>query len=359
MLAERFEASLVVREILDRRRDGERVRRRGIDLERAIDVLLRAGVVLEAEQHLGVQRARVRIVGVDLERGAEQRIRARLPVTLTPPRGAEQRARVERVRVEHLFERPLRLVEVVLAQEQLAQFDLGVGVHRIGRRRAVERFERILEQLRIVDAEVFDRRRNVDELFTRQVGTRRRVVHVNEVIELLHRAVTLAAIVVQLGEVERRGETIRGVVSDGAHERALGGRALAAQHQHFAECGGHCRTTASSRRAARSGLGIVVLADGGIGAREVALRRNPLAVGRSDFGKNVDGVQVLPCAECFAPEISILRGGGATDDGGRGNREQHPAGTPDAARHDLLPSISRIDFAVRASLTSSSSSASS
>ena len=72
---------------------------------------------------------------------------------------------------------------------------LGVGVHRIGRERAVERLERVLEQLRIVDAEVLARR-------SRRRRARRSsrfeppdvVVDVDELVELLHRGRAVAAV---------------------------------------------------------------------------------------------------------------------------------------------------------------------
>ena len=98
-LAHRVEPGLIVGEILDRRRDGERVLRRRIHLERAVDVSLRAREILEVQQHLTVQRASLDVLGIDVQRGAKERVASCVPVSLQPPRGAEQRAWIVRIRL--------------------------------------------------------------------------------------------------------------------------------------------------------------------------------------------------------------------------------------------------------------------
>ena len=129
-------------------------------MQRAIDVDLRAGVVLEPEQHFGVQTCAPRDTsGLTVERRAQQRVAARLAVGLQPPRRAEQRARVVRIGLQHFVERLLRVVEVVLcagtARRAGPSPSSFVGSTR---RRAVVRLVCVLEQLRIVLAEVLARR---------------------------------------------------------------------------------------------------------------------------------------------------------------------------------------------------------
>ena len=172
----------------------------------------------------------------------------------------------------------MRVGKVVFPKKQFAELHARVGIQWIGKERAVVRFERILEQLRIVGAEIFDRGRHGDQFFARQVRAAGRVVRVDEPVELFCGAIALAAIEVQDSEIERRGQTIARVLGAGANERALGGGPLAADERDFAQRVPELRATLCRRAAASGVFRLVVLANRRVGARELPLRGDPLAV---------------------------------------------------------------------------------
>ncbi len=306
-----------------------------------------------------MQRAGVGVFRVDGERRAQQRIGAGLSVVFAPARGAEQRARIVRVDVEHFVEGLLRVVEVVLAEKQLAELVFGVGVRGIDGRRPIEGAQGVLEQLGIIGAEILDRGRDVDELVAGEVGARVRVVYVDEPVEFLGRAVAVAALVMQHREVERGGEAIAGVLGFCADEGAFGRGAPASQQQNLAERVRRRAAVLRRRGAARGVFRVVVMAGRGIRAGELALHAKPLAVRRRDLEKELDRVLVLAGAQRIARVVDILRGDATRRRREARARERDADRCETRAGHDLRPSMSRIDFEVRASFTSSVSSASS
>ena len=112
-------------------------------------------------------------------------------------------------------------------------------------------------------------------------------------IELLHRLLALAALVMQDREVERRREAVRRVRGHGALERLLGLGILPATVQHFAQTVPKLSALRRPRGATRRVLRFVVPPDRHVGPNEAPLRRDPFVVARRHPRERRGGLLVL------------------------------------------------------------------
>jgi hypothetical protein len=114
---------------------------------------------------------------------------------------------VRRVDAQDLVERRLRIGSVVLLEEKLADEHAWLELRRVGAGRLIERLERVLEELRLVETEIPAGDADGSQLLGRQAATPR-VVDVDEAVEAAHGFVALTAVVGEHGEVDLRGQAV-------------------------------------------------------------------------------------------------------------------------------------------------------
>ena len=210
--------SLVPLQVARGREDRLGVERARIDGERGASLLLGLLVVLELEQELRDEDAAGHQVGVHLERVLDRIHRFVGAIEVEHARQREHRPRVAWVEGERRCRLAARLGAVVLLEEELGERDPGLDRARIGGDRFVERLERVLEELRVLGAEMAARDRHRLEIG--RTASRAVVVGVDERVEASLGARAIAGFERELTEQRLSGQAIGAARLDLGFEHA-------------------------------------------------------------------------------------------------------------------------------------------